>query len=159
MDYGYSYITFHRSRFQFLIIFTSLLFLGAIMFGSTSDLTQVLSVFTTLFLLVTTFFYLYYLTFNPVIEISKEEIEIKEIYHPIFKWRFIFKTHTLRYLAITDIIIKRGKTGKFRNVNIHYNDGVKLRKIRLNKNDLSDFDNFTKLLLDRSPHIKPTYVN
>jgi len=157
MDYGYNYITFQRSRLQFIPIFFTVLFIGSYFVINSTNLYQVISVFITFAVLFVSFLYLYYLTKGPIVEIGGDAVTIKEIYHPFLKWRFIYKTHTFKLNSITNIHIKTNKKDKPKLIIIKYSEARKLQEIHLKSSDITDLPAFIKILTDKAKQAEPTY--
>ena len=154
----YNYISFNRSRFGFLITFFGLIILAAAAYGLTLGLIRVSIIFILLIGLIIAFFYEFYLATEPVIEITTDSLMIKEIYHPVIKWRFIYKKHVFGINTILHIQIRLTKNNRPKHMSIEYHDGTRVRRVDVNKRDISDFESFTQFLIKNTPAVNKDYI-
>src|SRR3989344_3600606 len=154
----YNYVSFYRSRFGFLITFFGLILLAGLTYGTTEGVKTIAIIFILLLTLIISFFYEFYLATGPVIEVATDSLLIKEIYHPIIKWRFIYKKHMFGINTILHIKIKLNKNNRPTHLTIEYHDGTRVRRVDVNKRDILDFESFIQLLIKNTPAANKAYI-
>lgn len=158
MANSYGYITFYRGRSKFLRVLIGFVLTGAFSLGALSGVAQSVSVIAICILFFCVFMYEVYLSSLPIVEIISDSMTIRQIYDPIFRWRFIYTTHIIGFTSIVLLEVKLNKRDRPEILSIQYTHGTQIKRCYLTKNDVVGFENVIKLIEDKLPSLAVNYI-
>lgn len=158
MAQNYGYITFYRSKGQFLFVFLGFIVAGGLVFGLAHDFARSFLLILLSIGLIISFLYEFYLTASPIVEAIDDSMTLKQMYHPIFKWRVVYWTHIIGFDKIMLMQVKLDKKNSPSLLQIQYRGGAGINTAYLRRSDVVDFKSVIALIEDKLPNLTINYI-